>query len=114
MKEIRPNAQGFFPKLERPGVHDVALGNGTLMRIALMDTNRGLLVAACGACLRGAYEFSIMPDVGYVTEKFKLDRYPGDAANLTDFICDQLREGDADAFDTRHGHYNGRLLKAVP
>jgi hypothetical protein len=110
MKEIRPNVMGEFPRLARPGVHQVALGNGTAVRVALMDTERGLLVALCGDGVRGAYEFNVSPDVGYVTEKLNLKRYPGDAEQLTDFIRDQL--GYNDAFP-RCGTYHEHLTRST-
>jgi len=85
---VKPTAKGQFPQLERPGFYQVTLGNSSMFRIGLMDTDCGLLVAVVG---RGSYEFSIPPDSGYVAEKLKIPaHHRGDAENLADFIFDQL------------------------
>lgn len=87
--EIRPNAEGVFPRLVN-GPHRLALGNGTAYDILVFKTNGVLYLGIEGV---GCYHFALPPDVAYVAEKFRLDRVMGDAMNLTDFVWDQIAPG---------------------
>ena len=100
---IRPTSAGIFPRIPRGAVHDVALGNGTAFRIAVIqDDGWGNLFVAVEN--RGAYGFNLRPDPGYLMGKLNV-RNEADAANLTDFISDQmLVPGDDPA--PRRGRYN--------
>ena len=97
---IRPNKEGSFPKL-KDGIHDLALGNGTQFRIVI-SYPRGchLYVGIVG---KGCYNFRLPAHPGYVMDKLKLAPFKGDAANLCDFINDQL---DWPAERARQGNYD--------
>lgn len=83
---IRPSINGTFPRL-KTGVHKVCLGNSSMFNIGLIFTkDNPLFVAVEG---HGAYSFGLVADFDYVQAKLNL-RWEGDAANITDFINDQL------------------------
>lgn len=94
MTTIRPNKQGIWPRL-MPGIYSLALGNGTQFEAAVLfnqDTLAEGHELALGLFGRGCYAFAIRADAGYVACKLGLTHYIGDAANVADFINDQLFE----------------------
>jgi hypothetical protein len=98
MNPIRPNQAGVFPTVGA-GVFSVALGNMSQFRIGIIPNGEGLFVAVEGI---GAYEFFGYAHRSYIEEK--LDILDGDAANLADFINDQLEPGSQ-----RQGYYMKHL-----
>lgn len=101
---IRPNHQGLFPRLGL-GVHDVALGNGTQFRIGIVPSFAGSIMV--GVIGRGCYEFTHHVHASYVAEKLNL--MDGDAANMADFINDNLYQQSA-YVSKRQGHYLESLV----
>lgn len=93
---IRANKDGRFPQVA-PGVYNVALGNMSQFRIAIIEDREegGLMFGVVG---HGAYRFAVPPHPGYVKEKLKV--MEGDANNLADFIGDQLGYERAKRFGT--------------
>jgi len=84
---IRPTTKGQFPKL-RTGVYDVALGNMTQFRIAVIQRKHGVMVGIIG---KGCYEFTMAPHWTYISEKLGIHMaFKGDAMNLADFIACQM------------------------
>jgi len=96
---IRPTQAGVFPVVA-PGIHEVALGNGSQLRIAVYD-NQGAGIF-CGVIGKGCYLFSHPPHPSHVREKMGL--MEGDAENLADFIACQFGEAPQP-----FGHYNPHL-----
>lgn len=78
----------LFPRLAVPGIYDVALGNATMHRIALMPAPDGGLFVAIER--KGAYPFAHEVHFAYAQEKLNLSPYVGDACAIADFINDQL------------------------
>lgn len=105
MDTIRPNLAGIFPAAPRDEIFELALGNGSQFTALVNVGPRGLFVAIEG---RGAYTFAIRADAGYVGQKLGLSKYPGDAANLADFINDQNGPGET----SRQGDYATNLVNA--
>jgi len=101
MTTIRPNKLGVFPRLET-GVHQVCLGNSSMFNIGIFAETFPLFVAIES---HGAYGFGVTAHAGYVKDKLKL-RFEGDAANIADFINDQLYEPGS---IERQGEYTEQL-----
>jgi hypothetical protein len=97
---IRPNAQGVFPRVIN-GPHQLALGNMTQFSILVYRSNGTLHLGIEG---KGCYCFGIAADKAYVAEKLGLT-FTGDAANVADFINDQLTKMPA----PRQGQYEEGL-----
>ncbi len=83
-KDIRPNKNGIFPKLE-PGLHGVAIGNGSRFDIGIIHSDGDIFVAIER---HGAYRFGHHVHPSYVWQK--LNVIEGDAENIADLINDQL------------------------
>lgn len=103
MTTIRPNKQGIWPRL-MSGIYSLALGNGTQFE-AMLLTENGVALGLYG---RGCYGFCIQADAGYVASKLGLTHYIGDAANIADFINDQLFEPGS---VKRQGRYFDKLCE---
>lgn len=96
---IRPTQAGVFPVVT-PGIHQVALGNGTQVRVAVYPSGEtSLFVGLPG---EGCWLFQNAPHPTYVREKMGL--MEGDAENLADFIACQFGEAPQP-----FGHYNPQL-----
>lgn len=95
---IRPTQAGVFPVVS-PGVHTVALGNGSQFRVAVYPSWPSLFVGLPG---EGCWLFSHSPHPAYVQEKMGI--LEGDAENLADFIACQFGEAPEP-----FGHYNPHL-----
>ncbi len=87
---IRPNRDGVFPRLLTKQIQkvytEVAIGNGTQYKIALLTTLNGVFV---GINDRGAAEFTGYVIWEYVKEKLAL-KWNSDARHVADFVNDQL------------------------
>ncbi len=103
---IRPNSKGRFPKVGN-GIHDLALGNGTRFDVVTFHQPDGPI--AFGVVGKGCYLFDSRPNPGYLAEKFNRLLLAGDAANLADFIGDQL-----DDDQEPYGNYNRKLCSDAP
>lgn len=96
---IRPTQAGVFPVVS-PGVHEVALGNGSQFRVAVYPS--GLISRFVGLPGEGCWLFHNAPHPTYVQEKMGI--LEGDAENLADFIACQFGEAPEP-----FGHYNPHL-----
>lgn len=110
---IRPSKSGVFPHLPT-GIHDVALANMTQFEIMIARCpDRGVI--GIGISGKGAYIFGHGPHPCYVQEKLRV--LDGDAANIADFIADQINPKSPTDQPDRHGSYSvsmttaGRFLK---
>ncbi len=92
MQVSRPDMGGNFPRLEN-GVHDVALGNGTLLEM-LVFKSRGVL--NLGVFGHGCYKFSSFVSAGFASEKLFSGGGLADAAHVADFINCQLQVFDGE------------------
>jgi hypothetical protein len=97
---VRPNLNGVFPRVIN-GPSQLALGNGTQYNILVYRTGGKLHLGVEG---KGCYGFGLSVDASYVAEKFRLEQTMGDAANLADFINDQI----AESARPRQGHYDAQ------
>lgn len=89
-KPLRPNLTGQrWPKLMLPFMGEIALGNMTQFRFAILadPINGGVFVAVEG---KGAYGFPFGVMADYVEEK--LDVLDADAANIADLINAQSND----------------------
>lgn len=107
MNEIRPNKAGIFPYVLNDNgwiFRNVALGNMTQYKILVAQNYNGVIIGVEG---RGLYEFGGFAHQGYVKEKLGL-KHDSDAANVADFINDQLQNGSQ-----RQGTYMDHLCTEV-
>ena len=96
---IRPTQAGVFPVVA-PGIHEVALGNGSQFRVAVYPSEEhGLFVGLPG---EGCWLFHHAPHPTYTQNRMGL--LEGDAENLADFIACQFGEAPVP-----FGHYNPHL-----
>lgn len=104
---IRPDNKGIFPRVKQGVVHNVCLGNMTMFGVVVIrdDGFGNTFVALEG---QGSYAFGGPPDTGYTKEKLKL-KYDSDAANMSDFISDQMTEKPGQ--NERQGEYQETLCK---
>lgn len=108
---IRPNAKGIpFPRLPLPFYGRVALGNGSMLRIGVIQVwdeedgklvKDGVMLAIDGGM---AYTFHTYANAGYVADKLGL--VGSDAPNMADLINCQLENGAP-----KQGHYEEWLCE---
>lgn len=105
MKPIRPISKGVFPSV-KDGIHEVALGNMSQFRIAVMRSAPHLFIGIEG---KGCYTFGpFIAHPAYVQEKLKI--MEGDANNVADFINSQYGFNSNPGKFTYHGMYYDNLL----
>lgn len=87
---ITPLSNGSFPLVPTGTLVNLALGNGTLLRVCVTPIpGEGTLfsIVSCGR-MGGAYVLNFAPSYGYLVEKFRL--LEGDAICFARFVAAQL------------------------